>query len=45
MWKSTMCGVYFKVVQTGTVKAGDELIQIKQCAQNPTIAEIFKSRK
>ncbi len=44
MWKSTMCGVYFKVVQTGTVKAGDELIQIKQCLENPTIAEVFKSR-
>ena len=45
MWKSTMCGVYFKVVQTGTVKAGEELIQIKQCAENSTIAEVFKSRK
>ena len=44
-WKTTMCGVYFKVLQTGYVKAGDEFIQLKSCPQNPTIADLYVAIK
>ncbi len=44
MWKSTMSGIYFKVLHTGTVKAGDVFVPIKQCPENPTIAEVFTSK-
>lgn len=40
-WNTTMCGVYFKVLQTGFVKAGDEFKLIKSCSDNPTIADLF----
>jgi len=45
MRKSTMSGVYFKILQTGHVQAGDEFELIKKCPENPTIAEVFKRRK
>lgn len=44
-WNSTMCGVYFKVVQTGAVKVGDEFYQTKSCLENPTIADLLIKRK
>jgi MOSC domain-containing protein YiiM len=44
-WNTTMCGVYFKVVQTGFVKAGDEFEQIKSCPDNPTIAELYIEKR
>jgi MOSC domain-containing protein YiiM len=44
-WNSTMCGVYFKVLQTGTVKVGDEFKAIKTCSENPTIADLLIKRK
>jgi MOSC domain-containing protein YiiM len=44
-WKTTMCGVYFKVVQTGFVKAGDEFEQIKSCPNNPTIADLYIKKR
>jgi MOSC domain-containing protein YiiM len=44
-WNTTFCGVYFKVIQTGFVKAGDELQQIKSCPTNPTIADLYVSKK
>ena len=44
-WKTTMCGVYFKVLQTGFVKAGDEFQQIKSCKENPTIADLFIKKR
>ena len=40
-WNSTFCGVYFKVIKTGFVKAGDIFEQIKSCPENPTIAELY----
>ena len=40
-WNTTMCGVYFKVVQTGFVKAGDVFHQIKSCPNNKTIADLY----
>ena len=40
-WNTTMCGVYFKVLETGFVKVGDEFTQLISCKENPTIAELF----
>jgi MOSC domain-containing protein YiiM len=44
-WNTTFCGVYFKVVQTGFVKSGDEFIQVKSCLENPTIADLYTAKK
>ncbi|MGB1042100.1 MAG: MOSC domain-containing protein [Tenacibaculum sp.] len=44
-WNTTMCGVYFKVLQTGFVKAGDVFEQIKSCPKNPTIAELYAKKR
>ena len=44
-WNSTLCGVYFKVIQTGFVKAGDGFIQIKSCKENPTIADLYVAKR
>jgi len=45
-WNTTFCGVYFKVLQTGFVKTGDELVQIESFSKNPTIADLlFKKKK
>ncbi len=44
-WNTTMCGVYFKVLQIGFVKAGDELKQIKSCPENKTIAEVYTEKR
>ena len=44
-WNTTFCGVYFKVLQTGFVKVGDEFHQIKRRSDNPTIADLLIKRK
>ncbi len=44
-WNSTKSGVYFKVLQTGHVKVGDELLLIKQLKNSQTIAEVYESKK
>ena len=44
-WNTTMCGVYFKVLQTGFVKNGDKFEQIKKGKATPTIAELFINQK
>jgi len=44
-WNTTFCGVYFKVIQTGFVKAGDVFEQIKSCPENPTIADLYVARR
>ena len=44
-WKTTFCGVYFKVLQRGFVKTGDDFVCIKTCFENPTIADLFKKNK
>ncbi|QNM84851.1 MOSC domain-containing protein [Polaribacter pectinis] len=44
-WNTTMCGVYFKVIQTGFVKVGDEFQQIKSCPENPTIADLYVAQR
>ncbi|WP_439131807.1 MOSC domain-containing protein [Polaribacter sp.] len=44
-WNTTKCGVYFKVLQTGIVKVGDEFQQLKSYPENPTIADLLIKRK
>lgn len=40
-WNTTMCGVYFKVLQTGFVKTGDEFHVLQSNLENPTIADLY----
>jgi len=44
-WNTTFCGVYFKVLQTGFVKAGDVFEQIKSCPENKTIEEVYTAKR
>ena len=44
-WNTTMCGVYFKVIQTGFVKKGDVFELLKSDKTKPTIAEIYTQKR
>jgi len=44
-WNTTKSGVYFKVLKTGFVKVGDDLILIEKSLDTPSIAEVFSSKK
>lgn len=44
-WNSTKCGVYFKVLKKGSVTINDELILLETAYENPTIAEVYHSKK
>ena len=44
-WNESMCGVYFKVLKTGFVKADDEFEQIKSCVNNKTIAVVYSGKR
>jgi MOSC domain-containing protein YiiM len=44
-WNSTKCGIYFKVLQTGNVVVGDELILVNKAENSPTIAEVYETKK
>lgn len=44
-WNTTMSGVYFKILQTGNVKAGDEFELLEKHPENPTIADIYETKK
>ncbi len=44
-WNSTMSGIYFKVLKTGFVNVGDELILLGKSIDTPTIAEVYESKK
>ncbi len=44
-WNSSFSGVYFKVLRTGFVKAGDVFEQTKSCQENPTIATIYQEKR
>ncbi len=44
-WNSTKSGIYFKVLQTGKVNVGDELILVNQAKNSPTIAEVYETKK
>ena len=41
-FNTTKSGVYFKVLQTGNVQAGDTMALLKSNKSNPTIAAVFK---
>jgi len=44
-WNSSMCGVYFKIVQAGEVKADDIFIRTVHKPDKPTIAEVYSALK
>lgn len=44
-WNTTMCGVYFKVIQTGFVQESDTFKQVKSCKNNPTIADLYIAKR
>lgn len=44
-WNTTMCGVYFKVLQTGFVQENDVFEQLKSCKENPTIADLYIEKR
>jgi len=44
-WNSTMSGIYFKVLKTGNVSVGDQLILIKKSKNSPTIAQVYNTKK
>ena len=44
-WNTTMCGVYFKVIQTGKVTTGDTFELIKKCPENPTISDLYIAKR
>ena len=44
-WKQDFPGIYFKILETGKVKSGDEFEQIKSCPENLTIAEVYRQKR
>jgi MOSC domain-containing protein YiiM len=44
-WNSSKCGIYFKVIQTGNVAKGDEMVLLKKAVNTPTIAEVYVTKK
>lgn len=44
-WETSMSGIYFKVLETGYVKVGDELQLIKKKKDTFTIAQLYESKK
>ena len=44
-WNSSKSGIYFKVLQTGNVTVGDELLLLKNGEKNITIAAIYETKK
>ena len=44
-WHSTKSGVYFKILETGKVSVGDELLLLENKPNNSTIAEIYTSKR
>lgn len=44
-WNSSMSGIYFKVLETGLINVGDQLILLEKSNNTPTIAEVYESKK
>ncbi len=44
-WNTSYSGIYFKVLKTGFVKAGDALQPIQKQKNTPTIAEVYETKK
>ena len=44
-WNTNMCGVYFKIIQTGKVHVNDLFELLKTNSKNPTIADVYNEKK
>lgn len=44
-WNTSMCGVYFKVLQTGFVSSGAVFKQLKSCPENQSIASMYEEKR
>ena len=44
-WNSTKSGVYFKILKTGNVNAGDELVLLKEAVHTPSISDVYETKK
>ncbi len=44
-WNSTKSGIYFKILRTGYVRKSEEMILLNKPINNPTIAEVYESKK
>ena len=44
-WQENYSGVYFKVLQKGFVKTGDELTLLKKAPNTKTIAEVYAAKR
>lgn len=44
-WKGHRSGIYFKVLKTGLVQSGDELLLIDQAKNTETIADVYELKK
>jgi MOSC domain-containing protein YiiM len=44
-WNNTRSGIYFKVLQEGTIAKKDLVILNKTCKENPTIAQVYEAKK
>jgi MOSC domain-containing protein YiiM len=44
-WETSMCGIYFKVLQTGFVNMNDELMLLQKSIGTLTIADVYASKK
>lgn len=44
-WKTSFCGVYFKILTTGEVQKGDAMKLIKKSENQTTIAEVYEGLK
>ncbi|MDJ0644821.1 MAG: MOSC domain-containing protein [Flavobacteriaceae bacterium] len=44
-WNSTKSGVYFKILETGNVATGDELVLLENKPDHSTIAEVYTEKR
>jgi MOSC domain-containing protein YiiM len=44
-WNTSFCGVYFKILETGSVSQDDEMVLIKKSSNMNTIAEVYENLK
>lgn len=44
-WNSSKSGIYFKVIKTGNVAVGDELVLIKEAEKKLSIADVYETKK
>ena len=44
-WNASKSGMYFKILQEGSVKKGDRLKLIKHCPKNKSIAAVYSEKR